>query len=137
MRRMRRPWALSLSSAGYHALKSGGRASVVALSRLHRLCKRSQVDDKLIPEFCRYKTEWEAWWIAQTHVVNGLDQLSLKKECADALRMHTEGTLDFNGLRYQAKALAVKYVTVLTSTEPLTDELVVGLMLALAVESEQ
>ena len=91
----------------------------------------------LIPDLCRLKTTWEAWWIAQRHVVNVLDQIALKKECADALRVHADGKLDFNGLRSQAEALASKYRPVLTSTEPITEELVFGLMLALAVEAEQ
>lgn len=127
---------LSLSAAGYRDLKSGGRASVVELSRLHRLCRRSGVAESLIPDLCRLKTTWEAWWIAQRHVVNSLDQVALKKECADALRVHIDGKLDFNGLRDQAKALAAKYAAVLTSTEPIGDEQVFGLMMALAVETQ-
>jgi hypothetical protein len=128
---------LSLSGAGYRELKSGGRDSVRALSRLHRLCKRSAVDDSLVPDLCRLKTSWEAWWISQRHGVNVLDQLALKKECADVLRIHSAGQLDFNGLRAQAHALAAKYGSVLTSTDPITDDLIFGLMLALAVEAEE
>jgi hypothetical protein len=128
---------LSLSSAGYRELQAGGRDSVVALSRLHRLSKRSGVDDTLIPDLCRLKTQWDAWWIAQRHVVNKLDYLALKKDCADALRIHTAGQLDFKGLRSQATMLATKFNPVFTSTEPLSDELVFGLIIALAVEAEQ
>lgn len=127
---------LSLSTAGYRALQSGGRESVIALSRLHRLCKRSGVGDSLIPDLCALKTSWEAWWISQRHVVNILDQLALKKECADALRVHADGKLDFNGLRSEAKSLATKFAPVFTSTEAVTDELVFGLMMTLAVEAE-
>lgn len=128
---------LSLSSEGYRELKSGGRDSVITLSRLDRLCKRSGVTGVLVPDLCRLKTMWEAWWIAQRHGVNILDQIALKKECADALRVHVDGKLDFNGLHSEAKALASKYGPVLTSTEPITKELVFGLMMALAVEAEQ
>ena len=128
---------LSLSGAGYRELKSGGRDSVVTLSRLHRLCKRSGVADVLIPDFCRLKTTWDTWWIAQRHSVSALDYVALKKECAEVLRVHTNGTLDFNGLREQADALARRYGRVLTSTQPLSNELVVGLMIAIAVEAEQ
>lgn len=127
---------LSLSSAGYRELKTGGRDSVVALSRLHRLCKRSGVANSLIPDLCRLKTTWEAWWIGQRHIVNVLDLLVLKKECADALRIHVDGKMNFNGLRTEANALALKFATVLTSTEPINGELVFGLMMALAVEAE-
>jgi hypothetical protein len=128
---------LSLSSTGYGELRASGRDTVVALSRLHRLCKRSAVTETLIPELCRLKTTWEAWWIAQRHGVNVLDQIALKKECADALRVHVDGKLDFNGLRGEAKSLATKFAPVLTSTEPITEELVFGFMMALAVEAEQ
>ena len=128
---------LSLSNTGYRELKAGGRDAVVALSRLHRLCKRSGVTEALIPELCRLKTTWGAWWIAQRHSVNLLDQIALKKACADALRVHADGKLDFNGLRSQAKALAAKFAPVLTSSEPLTAELVFGFMMAIAVEADQ
>jgi DNA-binding Xre family transcriptional regulator len=128
---------LSLSTAGYRELKSGGQASVVALSRLHRLCKRSNVPESLIPDLCRYKTAWEAWLHGQRHIVNGLDFLTLKKGCADALRVHAAGNMNFVGLHAEAKALGDKFRGVLTSTEPLTDELVFGLIISLAVEAEQ
>lgn len=128
---------LSLSSTGYKELKAGGREGVIALSRFHRLCKRSGFAEALIPDLCRLKTTWEAWWISQRHGLNVLDQVALKQECADALRVHVDGKLDFNGLRSQAHALAKKYESVFTASEPITEELVFGFMLALAVEAEQ
>lgn len=128
---------LSLSDAGYRELKFGGRAAVVALSRLHRLCKRSGVNEALIPDLCRLKTEWEAWWITQRHSVNQLDYLTLKKACADAMLAHADGKLDFEGMRTIAKGLAAKFVSILTSAEPITEELIFGLLLSLAVEAEQ
>jgi hypothetical protein len=127
---------LSLSTTGYKALKAGGKESVITLSRLHRLCKRSGVSDALIPELCCLKTTWEAWWITQRHIVNVLDQIALKGECAEALHIHAAGKLDFNGLRWQARALALKYAPILTSTEPINEQHVFGLMMALAVEAE-
>jgi hypothetical protein len=44
--------------------------------------------------------------------------------------------MTFNDLRSQAKALATKYATAMAATPPLSEELVFGLMLALAVEAE-
>lgn len=128
---------LSLSDTGYRELKSGGRTAVIALSRLHRLCKRSNVSEALIPDLCRLKTTWEAWWITQRHSVNPLDYLALKKECADAMRVHVAGGLNFGDLRLVAKQLAAKFIHVLTSTEPITEELIFGFLLSLAVEAEQ
>ncbi len=117
---------LSLSGAGYRELRSAGRNSVITLSRLHRLCKRCKVNEILIPELCRLKAGWDAWWVRQRHALNQLDVLALKKECGDALLVHAAGTLDFNGLRDQAKTLAAKYGPVLTPTEALREELVFG-----------
>jgi Cap4, dsDNA endonuclease domain len=128
---------LSLSTAGYHELQSGGRDSVVTLSRLHRLCKRCGMNDSLIPDFCRLKAAWDAWWIGQRHSINQLDFIALKKACGDALLVHTAGKLDFEGLRSEAKALATKYGSVLTPTEPLDEALVFGLIMAVAAETEQ
>lgn len=127
---------LSLSTAGYRELKASGKPGVVALSRLQRLCKRSGVADALIPDLCRLKTTWDAWWTRHRHLVNVLDMLPLKNECAAALTVHTDGRLTFDGLRDQAVALSTKYAQVLKATEPLTSELVFGLMLAIAVEAE-
>lgn len=126
---------LSLSSAGYRELREGGRATVVALSRLHRLCKEGGISEQLIPDFCRLKASWDAWWAAQRHGVNHVDQLALRAECAAALRVHSDGKLDFTGLSEEAKSLASKYERILTSTDPLTPDLVFGLMMALAAEA--
>lgn len=44
--------------------------------------------------------------------------------------------MSFDGLREQATALVSKYGPILTSAEPLTKELVFGLMLAVAIARE-
>ncbi len=82
---------LSLSTEGYRQLRVGGRASVLALSRLHRLCKRNNVPEILIPDLCRYKTEWAAWWMDQRNRVDEVDYLALKGQCADILKAHSSG----------------------------------------------
>lgn len=128
---------LSLSPAGYRALNEVGRPAVVALSRLHRLCRESKIDEALIPDLCNLKSSWDAWWVEQRHLLNRLDVLTLKKEAGEALRLHAEGTLDLKELRNVALELAKKYQPVLTSSRPLTDEVVFGLMLSVAVEAEQ
>jgi hypothetical protein len=127
---------LSLSTEGYRQLRAGGRESVLALSRLHRLCNRNNVAESLIPDLCRYKTEWAAWWIDQRDRVNDADYLALKAECADLLRAHSSGGLGFDRLVEESKVLAERYRERLTSSVPLRAELVVGLIIALAVESE-
>ncbi len=129
--------ALSLSPAGYRALKLGGRDAVVSLSRLHRMCKESRVSEELIPELCALKSAWDAWYVQERHLINQLDFLTLKKEAGDALRLHSSGTLTFRELRDQARLLVSKHGHTLTSTSPISDQLVFGLMLSIAVEAEQ
>lgn len=127
---------LSLSTEGYRELKAGGRDSVRALSRLHRLCRRSNVPDSLIPDFCRFKAAWEAWWIDQRHRIEQADYLALKGQCATLLRAHSEGNLPLDQLVAQAKALASTYATQLAASQPLTGELILGFIFSLAAEAE-
>jgi Cap4-like dsDNA endonuclease family protein len=127
---------LSLSTEGYRQLKTGGRESVLALSRLHRLCARNGVPESLIPELCSYKTGWDAWWLDQRHSVEPVDYLTLKGECAELLKAHGAGELPIDGLVAQAKLVCEKYRKILMSSEPLRAELIVGFIIALAVEAE-
>lgn len=73
---------LSLSVEGYRELRERGRAAVVTLSRLQRYCRRNNVAHSLIPDLCKYKVGWTAWWIEQRNLVDELDYLALKAECA-------------------------------------------------------
>jgi hypothetical protein len=127
---------LSLSSEGYRQLQKGGRESVVALSRLHRLCERNEIDNQFIPDLCHYKTAWAAWWMSQRDRINEIDYLSLKAQCAKLLRLHSGGGLGFPELIEQSKLLAERHRALLTSTVALSPELVLGLIVTLAVESE-
>jgi Cap4 dsDNA endonuclease len=128
---------LSLSSAGYRELRTGGRESVLALSRLHRFLKRSGADPALIEDICQLKTLWDSWWINQRHVIEPIEYVSLKQECADVLKAHSLGAMTFLGLRSEATRLTAKYRLVLTSTDPITESHVFGLMMSLAAEAGQ
>jgi hypothetical protein len=127
---------LSLSTEGYRQLQKGGRDSVVALSRLHRLCERNGIDIRFIPDLCHYKTAWAAWWMNQRDRIDEADYLSLKVECAKLLQLHSAGNLDFSELIEQSKMLAEAYRVRLGSTEELGAVLVLGLIIDLAVGSE-
>jgi hypothetical protein len=127
---------LSLSAEGYRQLKVGGRESVVALSRLTRLCKRTNVPDAVIPKLCQFRTEYCAWWVDERDRVENVDALALRAATADVLRAHSSGGLTFEQLLGQAKGIAEKYAPRLTSSTPLTGDLVLGLIVDLAVESE-
>jgi hypothetical protein len=126
---------LSLSVEGYKELREGGREAVITLSRLQRYCKRNQIAEELIPHLCTYKVGWAAWWMEQRNVVDELDYLALKSECADILMAHSSGTLKIDKLVEQAKSLADKYRNVLPSSSPLTNELVMGLIVTLVIDS--
>ena len=127
---------LSLSQEGYRELKSGGRTAVRTLSRLQRLCARSGVPAHLIPDVCRFKTGWDAWWLNQQHLIDRADYLALKLEAANLLRLHTEGHLLFANLIEQAKGVAHTYAGRVASSKPLTGDLVLGLVFSLAAEAE-
>jgi hypothetical protein len=127
---------LSLSVEGYKQLREGGLDSVVTLSRLQRYCKRSGIAEALIPDLCTYKVGWVAWWMEQRSFVDELDYLALKSECAEILTAHSSGTLKIDKLADQAKSLAEKYKSKLPSSEPLTGELVMGLIITLVVDTE-
>ncbi len=71
----------------------------------------------------------------QRHLVSSVDFAVLKSECADVLRAHSAGTLSFDRLVQEAKKLAEKHKGKLTSSETLSPELVIGLIITLAVES--
>jgi hypothetical protein len=127
---------LSLSSAGYRELRTGGRQSVLTLSRLHRFLRRSGADQSLIEDICRLKAQWDAWWIDQRHVVEPLDFVALKKECADVLKTHALGSLTFAEVRAEVARLTVRFRPILTSTEAITENHVFGLMMSMAAEAE-
>lgn len=127
---------ISLSPEGYRQLKANGAGAVRALSRLHRLCQRNEVPEHLVPELCTFKTDWEAWHLDERHRIERVDLLTLKAECADVLRAHSGGTVGFVALVEQAKAIAEKHRPQLSTSKPLTAELVVGFVISIAVEAE-
>lgn len=127
---------LSLSEEGYRQLRAGGRESVVALSRLTRLCKRTKIPNAVVPTLCQLRAEYSAWWLEARDRVEGTEVVALKTACADLLHAHTADKLSWPDLLTQTKAVAAKYAPAINSPRPLTDELVLGLILDLAVESE-
>jgi hypothetical protein len=127
---------LSLSTEGYNQLRVGGRESVVALSRLHRLCRKNEIPGDLIPDLCRLKTEWVSWWIMERDRIDQTDYLALKADTVDLLRAHSAGHIEFTTLVEQANKIADKHRVRLTSASPLTKDLVVGMLIDLAVEAD-
>jgi hypothetical protein len=127
---------LSLSEEGYTVLQSGDINSVKILSRFRRLCMRNNVPLTLIPDLCDLKVKWTSWWTKQKSFVNGTDFVSLKEACAQLLRVHSDGHFNFGKVMEEARSLAATFSATFGSTETLTGEHVVGLILSLAVEAE-
>jgi hypothetical protein len=127
---------LSLSEEGYAVLQSGDVHSVKTLSRFRRLCERNKVPLSLIPDLCDFKVKWTAWWTRQKAFVNATDFVTLKEACAQLLRAHSDGGLTFERMAEEAKVLASNFSSTFGSTEPLTADHIVGLILSLAVEAE-
>ena len=128
---------LSLSIEGYRSLKQEGKTAVRTLSRLHRLCRRTKIPEEYIPLLCSCKLAWTSWWVDERDKVDALDALALKHDCADLLKVHRAGSLDFQGLLDQSRIIADKHRTVLTSFTPITREAVFGLLLEMAVEAAE
>ncbi|MFP2896722.1 dsDNA nuclease domain-containing protein [Corallococcus sp. 4LFB] len=126
---------LSLSLSGYRTLKAGGPHAVKSLSRLQRLCKQSGVPDNLIADICRIKCNWDGWRLAERHRLDELDFIALKADCSLLMKQHSLGQLPFGKLATEAAAVAEKYASQLASSSPLTDELVMGFVFALAADS--
>lgn len=127
---------LSLSTTGYRELKVGGQQSVLTLSRLQRFCKRRKVNATFVPDLCRYKFDWDVWMLGQKHQMDHTDYLVFREECVDLLDNHSTGKLSIKKLVQEAKNIAAKYSGKL-GTAPLTGDLVMGQIVALAVEAEE
>jgi hypothetical protein len=109
---------------------------VLAVSRLHRLCKRNNVPETLIPDLCGFKTRWATWWLTERDNIDRDDYFAMRSEAADLLRAHSAAGLAFGALVKEAKELAKKYEPALTSSRPVTGDVVLGLLISLAVEAE-
>lgn len=127
---------LSLSAAGYRELRSSGRQAVIFLSRLQRFLRRNDVDESLTSDLCRLKSQWDSYWAENQQLVDGLDFIAIRQDCATALQLHSAGRLDFRGLRDEARQLRTRYGTAFAAARALGDEEVFGLMMSMAAEAE-
>lgn len=126
---------LSLSAEGYEELRRSGKNALVALSRLHRLCKRSGVPDAMIPNLCRLKAEWDVWYLDNRHQVPEIDAATLRGEAHVLLHAHARGQLPFDKLRAAAADVAKRLGRSMPTGVQLSDAIVVGLVFALAAET--
>jgi hypothetical protein len=127
---------LSLSEEGFRALKEGAGDAVKTLSRLQRFCRRREIPDDLIPQFCELKTSWSAWWLKHADLIDKLDYMTFKSDCLELLKAHSSGTFDIGVLAKHAKDLATKYNSIFNPLEVLRSEAVMGFIISLAVDAE-
>lgn len=126
---------LSLSPEGFHLLKLGERDAARTLSRLQRTCRRSGIDENLIPMICRLKTKWDAWLIQQRDIIDEGNLIALKSECLIVLKEHVAKQTNFSTIMQQADEIAKRYVDILGTASQLTKTHVVGLIFALVAET--
>jgi hypothetical protein len=117
-------------------LKEGAGDAVKTLSRLQRFCRRREIPDDLIPQFCELKTSWSAWWLKHADLVDKMDYMTFKSDCLELLKAHSSGTFDIGVLAKHAKDLATKYNSIFNPLEVLRSEAVMGFIISLAVDAE-
>jgi hypothetical protein len=124
---------LSLSRDGYEFLKSQGRDAILSVSRLQRLCRKRNTPDEIIKDMCRFKSQWDAWWLVERHRVEPTDAFALKNACLMLLRLHSDGKKELDEVVSESKSIAARFST-LGTTSPLTDSHVLGHIFSLWVE---
>ncbi len=125
---------LSLSPAGYRALQTDDPERVRSLSRLQRLCKASSVPNDLVPKICGMKSSWDTWSMAERENVGAMDLMSLRHQCGKLLTLHAARKMDVSQLGRACTDLADTFSHV-PSVQPLTGELVLGHVFAIAAET--
>ena len=128
---------LPLSPSGYRALKAGGRKDVKELSRLHRLCKQSGMDQRMIEQLCTIRIRWDEWraehldalsdsvfTLIKEHALKMLNSMRRGKKNRAFARLQSEAESFVNGLKNRK------------DIPELAAEHVVGLVFALAASEE-
>jgi hypothetical protein len=129
---------LPLSFDGYERLRAGDRPAVKSLSRLHRLCRDSNMEPRLIATLCDLKVEWHTW---RARVGDSLtsDTLGILRE--SGLNLLTQltasnSTTRFADLRTSADGEASRVAALAGVPSTLNARILMGLVFALAAESE-
>lgn len=129
---------LPLSLAGYERLKQGDKTAVKTLSRLQRLCQKSGMSERLIEAVCGLKVDWHAWRArvgdSLTNELLGV----LQENGLNLLRELTSGKSEtrFQDLQKSAETTTARLSSVPRMPTGLTANILMGLVFALAAESE-
>jgi hypothetical protein len=126
---------LALSPEGYRTLREcgdSGRDAVRALSRLQRLCEASEIPPDVMPSICGMKTRWDLWERASAPVLSGADAIDLRMACEAILKKHANRELSWPQMSQAAADIATEFAPRIKTMEPLTRDLVLGFILAIA-----
>ena len=129
---------LPLSVDGWERLRKGETAAVKTLSRLQRICRRSGMSDEMIVAVCGLKLDWHEW-------KNRVDD-TLTKDMGGVLRerglklLHdlkaSTSSTPFQDLQQAAETMAKNMESLPRMPRGLTPDIIMGLVFALAAESE-
>jgi len=122
---------LSLSQAGYAALKRGvPRDTVKTLSRLQRWCRENDLED-VVAQVCRFKADWRIWRTIERHFILTANYVLLVHR-AKAILL---GGYDMTRMLQEATAIAEEFSKHVGT--PLTAEGVLGLLFSLVTDTEE
>jgi hypothetical protein len=121
---------LSLSAQAYEQLKAGeGPEIVKTLSRLHRFCRKNNMEDRL-EGICGFKAQWDSWRTIERHFLKSADYVLLESKALGVLK----AGLSLEQAIAEAKDIASEFDGI-TAT-PLKAEQILGLIFSLAAQSE-
>ena len=122
---------LSLSQAGYAALKRGvSRDTVKTLSRLQRWCQENDFEHVVV-QVCRFKADWQIWRTIERHFIVTANYVLLV-ERAKAILL---GGYDMTRMLQEATVIAEEFSKHVAT--PLTAEAVLGLLFSLVTDTEE
>ena len=122
---------LSLSQAGYDALKRGEpRDTVKTLSRLERYCRDHGLADVVV-QVCRFKADWGIWRTIERHFILSANYVLLVQRARGILH----GGYDMARMIEEAEVIAAEFSKHVAT--PLTAEAVLGLLFSLVTDTEE
>jgi hypothetical protein len=122
---------LSLSQAGYDALKRGeSRDTVKTLSRLQRYCRDHDLED-VVAQVCRFKADWGVWRTIERHFILSANYVLLVQRARGILL----GGYDMARMIQEAVVIATEFSKHVAT--PLTAEAVLGLLFSLVTNTEE
>jgi len=125
---------LSLSNDAYIELRKSGSPVVKTLSRLHRICQSSGLNDEQTISICKLKTAWDVWYFSKRSTFQDTDLALLRGECSGILDSYIKAkNFTFEQLVQNSEGIAQRYEPKLP-IRGLNGELVVGLIFAIAAE---